>query len=201
MQSPSGIKSDIKKCHFRVRQAEFLGRKISPEEISPRLGKLKLFLTNSDSPNQKKTLQRYLGFVKYYRNFILRMAEKLCHFHILLRTEVPINITSELKDNFDSANEELADACELALKQSNSRETASSDDRYKLQKCWLCSHGRIQSWPKKSIEAENVRPSSVRIKDFLPSATNQNVNLLGNFLAIYMAYLAFVQFGGKQQSR
>ena len=73
------------------------------------------------------------------------MAEKLSPFHIMLRTEVPINITSELKINFDSANKELADACELALKQSNSRETASSDDKCKLQKCWLCSHDQIQS--------------------------------------------------------
>ena len=32
--------------------------------------------------------------------------------------EVPINITSELKDTFDSVNKALSDALELALKQS-----------------------------------------------------------------------------------
>ena len=35
----------------------------------------------------------------------------------MLKTEVPINITSDLKEAFDSVNKALSDACELALKQ------------------------------------------------------------------------------------
>ena len=45
------------------------------------------------------------------------MAEKPNPFYKLLKTEVPINITSELKETFDSVNKALSDACELALKQ------------------------------------------------------------------------------------
>ena len=45
------------------------------------------------------------------------MAEKLNPFYKLLEAEVPIKITSELKENFDSANKALSDACQLALKQ------------------------------------------------------------------------------------
>ena len=45
------------------------------------------------------------------------MAEKLNPFYKLLKTEVPVNITSDLKETFDSVNEALSDACELALKQ------------------------------------------------------------------------------------
>ena len=45
------------------------------------------------------------------------MAEKLHPFYKLLKTEVPINITSELKETFDSVNKALSDACELAPKQ------------------------------------------------------------------------------------
>ena len=45
------------------------------------------------------------------------MAEKLNPFYKLLKTEVPINITSELKETFDSVNKALSDACALALKQ------------------------------------------------------------------------------------
>ena len=44
------------------------------------------------------------------------MAEKLNPFYKLLKTEVPINITLELKEKFDSVNEALTDACELSLK-------------------------------------------------------------------------------------
>ena len=45
------------------------------------------------------------------------MAEKLNPFYNLLKTEVPIKITSELKQTIDSVNKALSDACELALKQ------------------------------------------------------------------------------------
>ena len=45
------------------------------------------------------------------------MAEKLSLFYKLLNTEVPINITSKLKETFDSVNKALSDACHLALMQ------------------------------------------------------------------------------------
>ena len=45
------------------------------------------------------------------------MAEKLNPFYKLLKTEVPVNITSELKETFHSVKNAPSDACELALKQ------------------------------------------------------------------------------------
>ena len=45
------------------------------------------------------------------------MAEKPNPFYKLFKTEVPINITSELKEIFDLDNKSLSDVCELALKQ------------------------------------------------------------------------------------
>ena len=44
------------------------------------------------------------------------MALKLNPFNKLLKTEVPINITSKLKETIDSVNKSLNDACHLALK-------------------------------------------------------------------------------------
>ena len=44
------------------------------------------------------------------------MAEKLNTFYKLLETEVSINITSEMKETFDSVKKALRDACELVLK-------------------------------------------------------------------------------------
>ena len=88
------LKLTIEKCHFGVRQVEFLGRTISPEGISPQARKIQNFLAKLRFPKSKKALQRYLGFVNYYRNYITRMAEKLNPFYKLLKTEVPINITS-----------------------------------------------------------------------------------------------------------
>ena len=50
----AGLKLTIEKCHFGVKQVEFLGRTISPEGISPQARKIKISLLNLDSPNQKR---------------------------------------------------------------------------------------------------------------------------------------------------
>ena len=139
----AGLKLTIEKCHFGVRQVEFLGRTISPEGISPQARKIQNFLAKLRFPKSKKALQRYLGFVNYYRNYIPRMAEKLHPFYKLLKTEVPINIPSELKETFDSVNTALSNACELALKQpipGKQLVLMTDASGYQLQKCWICPH-------------------------------------------------------------
>ena len=113
----AGLKLTIEKCHFGVSQVEFLGRTISSEGVSTQAHKIQNFSNKLRFPKSEKALQRYLGFVNYYRNYIPRMAEKLNPFYKLLKAEVPINITSELKETFDSVNKALSDACQLALKQ------------------------------------------------------------------------------------
>ena len=113
----AGLKLTIEKCHFGVRQVEFLARTISSEGVLPQSQKIQNFLIKLIFPKSEKTLQGYLGFVNYYKNYIARMAELLNPFYKLLKAEVPINITSELKETFDSVNKALSDACQLALKQ------------------------------------------------------------------------------------
>ena len=125
----AGLKLTIEKGHFGVRQVEVLGRTQSPEGISPQ--EFKISLTSLDSPSRKKTLQRYLGFVNYYRNYFPRKPEKFNPFYKLLKTEVPINITSNMKETFDSIDRSLSDACQLALKQPIPAI---------FQKCWICRH-------------------------------------------------------------
>ena len=93
----AGLKLTIEKCHFVVRQLEFLGRTISPEGISPQARKIQNFLDKLRFPKSKKALQLNLGFVNYYREYIPRKTEKLNPLYKLPKTEVPINITSELK--------------------------------------------------------------------------------------------------------
>ena len=105
------LKLIIEKCHFGVRQVEFLWRTISFEGVSPQTHNIQNFLNKLRFPKSKKALQWYLGFVKYCRNYLPRMAEKLNSFYKLLKTEVPINITSELRETFDSVNKALNDAC------------------------------------------------------------------------------------------
>ena len=64
----AGLELAIEKCHFGVRQKEFLGRTISSGGVSPQTHKVQNFLNKLRFPKSKKTLQRYLGFVNYYKN-------------------------------------------------------------------------------------------------------------------------------------
>ena len=114
----AGLKLTIENWHLGVRQVEFFGRNLSSEGVSPQFHKDQNFLSKLRFHKSKKTLQHYLGFVNYYRNYIPRIAEKLNPFYKILKSEISINITSELKETFDSVNKALNDACQLALKQS-----------------------------------------------------------------------------------
>ena len=91
------LKLTIEKCHFGVKQFEFSGRTVSSKGVSPQSHKIQNFLSKLRFLKSKRALQRYLGFVDYYRNYVPRMVEKLNPFYNLLKAEVPIIITTELK--------------------------------------------------------------------------------------------------------
>ena len=173
----AGLKLTIEKCHFGVRQAEFLGRTILPEGISTQARKNQNFLDKLRFPKSKKALQRYLGFVNYYKNYIPRMAEKLNPFYKLLKTEVPINITSELKETFGSVNKALSDACELALKQPipGKQLVLMTDASFRSAGYALMIEDNPDQ--KKTVKAENVCPRGIWLKNFLP-CTTQDVHIL-----------------------
>ena len=64
----AGLKLTIEKSHFGVRHVEFLGRTISSEGVLPQSHKIQNFLNKLRFPKSKKALQRYLGFINYYKN-------------------------------------------------------------------------------------------------------------------------------------
>ena len=186
----AGLKLTIEKCHFGVRQVEFLGRTISPEGISPQARKIQNFLAKLRFPKSKKALQRYLGFVNYYRIYIPRMAEKLNPFYKLLKTEVPINITSELKETFDSVNIALSDACELALKQPipGKQLVLMTDASFRSAGYALM----IEDNPDQKIQSKRktYAPVAFGSKIFSPAQLKMSINSK-KILALYMAFLEF----------
>ena len=186
----AGLKLTIEKCHFGVRQVEFLGRTISPEGISPQARKIQNFLAKLRFPKSKKALQGYLGFVNYYGNYIPRMAEKLNPFYKLLKTEVPINITSELKEPFDSVNTALSHACELALKQPipGKQLVLMTDASFRSAGYALM----IEDNPEQKIQSKRktYAPVAFGSKIFSPAQLKMSI-YSKEFLAIYMAFLEF----------
>ena len=189
----AGLKLTIEKCHFGVRQ-------VAPEGISAQARKIQNFLDKLRFPKSKKALKRYLGFVNYYRNYIPGMAEKLNPFYKLLKTEVPINITSELKETFDSVNKALNDACEKALKQPilGKQLVLMKDASFKSAGYALM----IEDNPDQKIQSKR--------KTYAPWHLGQNFSPLHNLESPYTQkhfwqfiwpFLSLHIFCGKQQSQ
>ena len=60
----AGLELTVAKCHFEVRQVEFLGRTISPEGISPQARKLQKFLEKLRFSKSQKGITAISGFCK-----------------------------------------------------------------------------------------------------------------------------------------
>ena len=174
----AGLKLTIEKCHFAVRQVEFLG------------STFKRFLNKPRFPKSKKALQRYLGFVKYYRNYIPRMAEKPNPFYKLLKAEVPINITSELKETFDSVNRALSDACELALKQPIPGKQLVLMTNAGFRSAGYALMIEDNSDQKIQSKRKTDAPVAFGSKIFSPAQLKMSI-CSKEILAIYMAFLEF----------
>ena len=184
------LKLTIENCHFGVRQVEFLGRTISPEGISPQARKNQNFIVKHRLPKSKKALQRYLGIVNYFRNYILRMAEKLNPSYKLLKTEVPINITSELKETFDSVDKSLSDTCELASKQPipGKQLVLMTDARVRGAGYALMIEDNLEQ--KIQSKRKPKAPVAFGSKFFSPAQLKTS-RYSKEFFAIYLAFLEF----------
>ena len=117
------------------------------------------------------------------------MAEKLNPYHKLLGTEVPINITSELKETFDSVNKALGDACELAfIQQIPGNQLLLKIELSLSAGCALM----IENNPDRRTQSKRktYAPVAFGSKNFSPAQLKISI-YSQEFLAIYMAILEF----------
>ena len=75
----AGLKLTMHKCHFGAKEIDFLGRTITPQGVKPQKQNVQNFLEKTKFPKSKKALQRYLGFLNYFRNYVPRLSERLLH--------------------------------------------------------------------------------------------------------------------------
>ena len=118
------------------------------------------------------------------------MAEKLHPSYKLLKTEVPINITSELKDTFDSVNTALSDACELVPKQPipGKQLVLMTDASFRSAGYALM----IEDNPDQKIQSKRKTYAPVAFGSKIFSAAQLKVSIYSKeVLAIYMAFLEF----------
>ena len=118
------------------------------------------------------------------------MAERLNPFYKLLKTEVPINITSEIKETFDSVNKALSDACELALKQPipGKQLVLMTDASFSSAGYALM----VEDNPNQKIQSKRktYAPVAFGSKIFSPAQLKMSI-YSKEFLSFYMAFLEF----------
>ena len=118
------------------------------------------------------------------------MAEKLNPFYKLLKAEVPINITSELKETFESVNKAVSDACQLALKQPipGKQLVLKTDASFRRAGYALMTEDN----PDKKIQSKRKTYAPVAFGSITFSPQQLKMSIYSKeFLAIYMALLEF----------
>ena len=112
----AGLKLLMSKCAFGHPKIEFLGRSITTEGVAPLEKRIDDFLKKLKLPTSVKSLQRYIGFVQFYRQYIPKLAEKLVPLYKLLQKDVKFEMTQVHKDAIFDINENLARAAKLSLR-------------------------------------------------------------------------------------
>ena len=76
----------LKKYKWKVREVEFLGVVIGPKGVKIQKEKVEGIL-NLLIPKNIKEVQKFLGLVNYYRQFIKNFAKIAALLHVLVRKE------------------------------------------------------------------------------------------------------------------
>ena len=110
----AGVKLSMAECHFEVQEVDFPGRTITTKGVAPQKQKIAEFL---EFPRSKKAFKQ-IGFLKYYRNYIPRLSERLTPFSQLITitdAKAKIPMTPDMKE-FREMNEALDRCYQLALR-------------------------------------------------------------------------------------
>ena len=115
----TGLKLIMAKCHFGVQEVNFLGGTITNKGVAPQKQKIAKFFEKFKILRAKRALQRHVGFMNYYRNYILRLEKRLTPFFQLLKTtdaKAKIPTIPDIMKEVREKNEALDRCCELALR-------------------------------------------------------------------------------------
>ena len=76
----AGLELTIHKSYFGATDIDFLGRTITLRGVKPQKQNVQNILEKAKFLMSKNALQRYLGFLNYYRNYVPRLSEHLAPF-------------------------------------------------------------------------------------------------------------------------
>ena len=111
----SGLKLSAHKCEFGTTKIDNLGNTNTPKGISPDSAAIEKFLGKIRMPNTVKQVERLIGFVQFFRNFIPKLGQKLLPFYKLLRKENVFTITNDHQECFNTLKADLTRATDVTL--------------------------------------------------------------------------------------
>ena len=113
----AGLKLTMHKCHFGATEIDFLGRTITPQGVKPQKQNVHNFLEKTKFPKSKKALQRYVGFLNYYRKNVPRLSERLGPFYKMLKSDEKVLVSNELVRQFEEMSKAFDKCCDLGQQQ------------------------------------------------------------------------------------
>jgi hypothetical protein len=110
----SGMKLQRAKCSFIKPEITFLGHIVSREGLKVDPSKVEK-LKQWKAPTDKKSVQRYLGFVNYYRKFVKDHSKIVKPIYALINKnmEGKFNWTPECQKSFELVNKSICEAVTL----------------------------------------------------------------------------------------
>ena len=141
----------------------------------------------------QKTLQRYIGFLKYYRNYIPRLAKRLTPFFQLLKTtdaKTKIPITPDIMKECRKINEALDRRCQLVLRQPLPGKQLVLLTDASFQAAGYAVLMEDDPKQKYTSTRKTYAPIAYGSKTFSPSQIKMSI-YAKEFLAIYMAFKEF----------
>ena len=198
----AGLKLNMAKCHFGVQEVDFLGRTIPSNGVGPQKQKIAKFLKKVKFPRSKKALQRYIGFLNYYRKYIPRLAERLTPFFQLLKTtdaKTKIPITPDIMKEYREINEALDRCCQLTLRQPLPGKQLVLMTDASFQAAGYAVLLEDDPNQKYTSTRKTYAPIAYGSKTYSPSQIKMSI-YAKEFLAIYMAFKEFGHILGCHQT-
>ena len=100
------IKCKPSKCHFALKEVEYLGHIVSSEGVKPDPNKVKV-ITKCPTPKTQKQLKSFLGLAGYYRRFVKDYSQKALPLYKLLRKNAKFDWKDQYQEAFEILKELL----------------------------------------------------------------------------------------------
>ena len=97
-------------------QKKIFGKYITPGGVSAENSKIEKFLKNFNMPQTVKQVKKLVGFLRFWRDFIPNLAQKLMPFYELLKKNVHHVITEKHEENLKILKSDLIKATNLTLR-------------------------------------------------------------------------------------